>query len=365
MENRSSKRSKTRIRRKNNGIRKLIFFAILLFITVFVFIKVLVPGSITFARYVHNTIRTFYLNSKEFYFNSDKLSINTATFESSNWRGTREYQVTINMSSMKNMNEHSKTDIVYDIEYEYEVHKANGGTYPQDSIEFKLKDSNEQIIDLENTPIQRTIFMTSNYSDVFYFSVLPKPSVTFKNKDFILVKIKAKSVRPYVTELTGEFKIIVGTQDVIYKIEDEEYSPYAELIITNEFESYTSLDGTTHLSIDEYRNLSPAEKANYYSKKIKLDFDPTEVMLDTTSSEYIEALSSSDSTDLGYTTITKTYIDEDTGQQVTNTTNYVSHIAFYIDAEESKVIKFYKADAEQNYTYEADDDYLVVTVTYT
>ena len=358
-----SKKSKTRIRRKNGGIRKLVFFAILLCLTIFVFIKVLVPNTITFARYIHSVIRSYYLSSKEFYFNSDKLATTTANFESSNWSGNNNYEVDITMNSRKNMNEHSRTDIVYNITYEAKAYKANGDPYPDNYIVFQLKDSNGQAIDLSNTPIQRTIFMTSDYSDKFTFSVAAATPGSLKNNDYIIVNIQASSVRPYTSDLYGEFKIIVGTKNVRYKIEDEEYSPYAELIITNEFDSYISKDQTTTLTIAQYLALDPKSlRDNYYSKKIVLEFDPTEVVLDTTSSVYIEALASSEPNMLTYETVTKTH--NENGNTITTQTSYVKKITFYMGAEESKVIKFYKVDASQNYTYDSDDDYLAVSVSY-
>ncbi len=361
----NNKRSKTRIRRKNNGIRKLLFFLILLFITIFIFIKVIIPGVTTFSRYVYSAVRSFYLNSKEFYFNSDKLSTTVATFESSNWSGVGEYEVPINMNSRKNINEHSKTDIIYQIEYEYEVCKATGGNYDPGCIDFYLKDTNRQVIDLTHTPIERTIFMSSNYTDTFFFSVIPNGTVAFKNRDFILVRIKAKSTKPYKTELIGEFKLIIGNQDVTYKVEDEPYNPYAELIITNEFDYYVSkTDSEDRITIDEYLGLTAAQRENYYSKKIELSFDPTEVVLDTTSGVYVDAINNNDTSDIAYTTITKTYPNPD-GPDTVVTTQYINYISFYIDAEESKVIKFYKVDASQDYTYNSDTDHLIVNVTYT
>ena len=366
MENWNSKKSKTRIRRRNSGIRKLILFAILLFLIIFMFIKLIIPGSITLARYVYTGIRSFYLSSKEFYFKSDKLSVAGSTFESSNWTGNNYYKVDITMSSSKNENEHSKSDIIYKIEYDYGAAKANGTPYPQNYVEFVMEDSNEQVINLQNVVyVERTIFMTSNYTDKFAFKVIPRIVGSLEDGDYIWVTIKATSTSPYVSELNGSFKMIIGTKDVTYKIEDEAYSPYAELIVTNEFDNYVSRDGLTNLTIDQYLNLQPvSERDNYYSKKITLDFDPTKVVLDTTSSEYIAALESSVPTDLQYTTITKTYLDN-MGNQVSTTVQYVNHLVFYMGAEESRVIKFYKTDASQNYTYSSSSDYLVVTVNYT
>ena len=355
-------KKKTRIRRKNNGIRKLLFFLILLILTIFVFIKVIVPGTTSFARYVYTVVRSFYLNSKEFYFNSDKLSTTTATFESSNWSGSGEYEVPITMNSKKNMSEHSNTDIIYTITYEYEVCKANGEHYAQDSVEFYLKDSNKQLIDLNNVPVERTIFTSSGYTDLFFFSVKQTGTVVLKSRDYILVTIKAKSTRPYESELTGKFKIIIGNQEVTFKIEDQEYSPYAEVIVTNEFNYYISdTNINDRLSIDEYLALDETQRNNYHSKKITLTFDPREVVLDTTSGVYLDVLKNGDSSDLEYETITRITYDDDNNEIASNV-QYVKKIKFYIEAEESKVIRFYKVDASQNYTYDSDDDYLAVSV---
>ena len=368
MENR--KKASSRIRRKNNGIRKILLFLILIFIIIMIIAKVIFPGIRTFSRYVYSAIRSFYLNSQEFYFNSDKLAKETAFFESSNWSGTGEYEVPIKMNSRKNLEEHSKTNIEYQIHYEYKAFKANGEEYPLSTVDFYLRDSGKANIPLNaaQTITGMNILTTANYEDLFYFAL--KTTTALNSKDYVWVKITATSTKPYVETLTGEFKLIIGSKNVIYKIEDAPYNPYAQLIITNELDSYVNKsDSNDVLSIDEYLALTDAQKENYYSKKIELSFDPTKVVLDTTSDVYIEAISNSDTTDLGYGTVVKTYddIDNQTGNEIQTTEShqFVNYISFYIEAEESKVIKFYKINASQDYTYDSDDDYLVVNVSYT
>ena len=98
------KRSKTRVRRKNGGIKKLALILMLLFIIIFILVKLILPGAVSLSRYVYYAVRSYYLNTREFYFNSDKLSMETAHFESDNWSGVEEYRVTINMNSKKNIN---------------------------------------------------------------------------------------------------------------------------------------------------------------------------------------------------------------------------------------------------------------------
>lgn len=351
------KRKKVRIRRKNSGIKKLIFVLILLFIIVQIFIRVIVPGTVTLSRYVYTAIRTFYLNSKEFYFNSNKLSANIATFESDNWSGKDEYEVEINMNSKKNLQEYSTVDISYDITYEYSVYKSDGTEYVNEDgtsqasqlIDFYLLSKDKVAFDLSAGYVSSTIFLSNDNEDTFYFSIIPKADAGLKDNDYVFVRITAASTSPYVSELIGEFKIKIGTLGMSYSIEDEAYNPYLEVIVTNTLDYYTvetAFDGHAvgdSVTIYEYVNeLTDAERECCVSMRVNFAFDPNVVVLDTTSSIYIDA----DAQELQYEQIPFT---KDDGT-VTNYT-YISNLNFKIDAEESKVIKFFKLNAGEDYTY--------------
>ncbi len=331
---------KTRIRRKNGGIKKMLFLLILLFIIIYMLVKVIVPGSVTLSRYVYKSIRNYYLTSKEFYFNSDKLSSNIAHFESDNWSGVEEYRVTVNMNSRKNVSEVSKVDINYNIEYEYDVYKSDGTKYSDDIIDF-------YITGIENLNqgdvLSRTIFQSSNNQDSFEFSVKPKTTSNLQNNDYIYVKITATSTSPYVAELIGEFNIKIGTLGMSYKIEDKEYDPYCEVVVTNTLDYYITEEAVgifpagTSITINDYLGLSEAEKEKCHSMIITLAFDSSVLRLDTTAGVYIAA---DKDDDLEYE-----IIGTDPGYE------YVKQIKFKMNAEESKVIKFYKVNASENYTY--------------
>ncbi len=348
-------KNKTRIRRKNGGIKKMLFLLLLLFITIYMLVKVIVPGSVTLSRYVYKSIRNYYLNSKEFYFNSDKLSQNVAHFESDNWSGVEEYRVTVNMNSRKNINEVSKVDINYNIEYEYEVFKSDGTKYSEDLIDF-------YITGMENLnpgdTLSRTIFQSSNNQDSFNFSVKPKTNANLQNNDYVYVKITATSTSPYVSELVGEFNIKIGTLGMSYKIEDKEYDPYCEVVVTNTLDYYITEEpvGTfaagASITINDYLGLTDEEKEKCHSMIITLAFDSTVLRLDTTAGVYIDADKTND--------IEYEILGTNPGYE------YVKKITFKIDAEESRVIKFYKVNASENYTYPNTNGTLpVVNVSYT
>lgn len=338
------RKSKTRIRRKNSGIKKLLLWLILLFIIIYIFIKVIVPGSVTVSRYVYTAIRSYYLNSKEFYFNSDKLSPNVARFESDNWSGGDEYRIKINMNSRKNINEISNVDINYNIKYEYAVYKSDGSPYTEDIVDFFI--TGAEFVE-EGEELSRTIFTGAphNNEDSFEFAVIPRINSTIhlKDNDYVYVKITATSTSPYIAELVGEFYIRIGTLGMSYKIEDKAYDPYCEVIVTNTLDYYIADEAVggfqsgAFLTIQDYIELSEEDKKKCHSMYINLSFDPNIVRLDTTSGIFMDA-----------------DLDNDIEYEVLGDSpgyDYVKKVIFKIDAEESKVIKFYKVNASENYTY--------------
>lgn len=95
----------------------------------------------------------------------------------------------------------------------------------------------------------------------------------------------------------------------------------------------------SYLTINEYMALSDENKEKCHSMVIELDFNPEEVVLDTTSVNYLEAETE------GNVAYEQVYDENGTPY------NYVNYIKFKIAAEESKVIKFYKKTAANDYTY--------------
>ena len=95
---------KIKVKKKNLIIVSIV--AILLFVTV------------TYGRYIYNGIKNYYLSTKNFYFNSDKLAETTAYYQLDNWSGVEPVTVVFNMDSKKNNIVASPDNIAYDIEFE-------------------------------------------------------------------------------------------------------------------------------------------------------------------------------------------------------------------------------------------------------
>lgn len=317
---------------------------LLILLLIFIIIKFIIPASVTFSRYVYSKVRNYYLYSKEFYFSSDKLSLEGAYFEADNWSGVDEYRVDINMYSRNNSLEISKVDISYNITYTYGVYHSDGTAYTDKTV--------DDLVDFYISSESGTIFVSSNNADYFYFTILPK--VTLEDDDYILVTVSANATSPYKQTISGTFKISIGNLGMKYQIEDEAYSPYLEVTVTNTLNYYTvktafsdetrSYSVNDQISISDYLALTDEQKQNCNSMTIQMKFDPTQVVIDTTSAMYMLA-EDNDS----YS------IEEILPDNYT----YVDSITFDIDAEESKVVRFYKNIVSNNYTYPGDEEPIV------
>lgn len=329
------RKKRSRIRRKNAGTKKMIVYIILAFIIILL-LRLIAPKVVTFSRYVYQQIRSYYLLSQEFYFNSDKLSLENSHFEASNWSGVTEYVVAINMNSRHNNIEASPIDeIKYEVEatFEYYDSRNNKISNPENYIDVNVDATN-------STRTSRILRRSNNNKDYFEITITPKTGVSLRNDEYVMVYVTAKSTEPYVQELTGEFKIIVGNLGMSYQIEDAENNPYYILRLTNTLAYYVvdqAFGGHAvgdQISIEEYLDLESDDKNKCHSLSLQVEIDPNQVVFDTTDSVYLSTRNAATTT----TALVDTY-------------NFVNKLSFKIDAEESRSLKFFKNDVKKDYTY--------------
>ena len=279
-------------------------------------------------RYVYKGIRDFYLQTKKFYFNSDKMTEQGTTYRIENWSGVGSYSVTFNMNSSANNNLSSDDDISYDIEYEC---------------------SSEVTCSIENNKTSGTISASTN-TDTFTIVLTGPTNTVLETGDRVTIEVEATSTSPYRKSLSATFTLVVGHYGLSYEIEDSVGSPYLNIRITNTLDYYTVNENITghnagtQLSIEEYQNLSNADKAKCSSAIITLDYNPRNILLDMTSEAYLNS----------------TYSET----EVINNYNYVNLFSFKIDALSSKTIKFYKIDTTRNYTYPITNQNSIINVSY-
>ncbi|HBJ10202.1 MAG TPA: hypothetical protein DDY61_00485 [Ruminococcaceae bacterium] len=291
---------------------------------VFALILIIVFCNSSFGRYVYYKIKDSYLASKKFYFNSDKLTSNHREYVINNWSGVDTYQFLIGLNSSKNNYEHANSDINYEISYTC-----------SDNANCSISKN------------EGTIYESSS-NDSFVATIAP--SVALKNNDEIWVDIEAKSTYPYKKTLGAKFILKVGIPGISYEIKDEKNSPYFNLSVTNTTNYYLVKEAFGNYNIDDridyqtYESLSENDKSKCALPLIKLEFDPKEVILDLTSSAFLNKEDYTVTTIDGY--------------------EYINSISFRINLEASEVVKFYKANTSKDYTYPLVNENSIVDFSY-
>ncbi len=265
----------------------------------------------TAGRYVYVGIRDFYLASKNFYFNSDKLNDPIARYQVDNWSAVEDYPIIFNMNSYANNKKFAKSDITYNVTYQCSSNLSCqiSGTYG-------------------------TIPASTHTNS---FTITLHPEVQFQDGDEAWLEVTATSTSPYRKTITGRFVLKVGKMGIYYEIVDKANQPYFDLNITNTLDYYvvkTAFDGRavgSKIDIDTYLALSDTNKEKCASTVIDLTFNPNTVLLDMTNVNYLNSTA--------HTTTT------------INNYNYINGLTFKVDALSSTVVRFYKQDATANYTY--------------
>lgn len=275
------------------------------------------------AKFVTDTFHSYYLSSKHFYFTSNRLKRNPPTYLVNNWSGVGSFNIDVGLSSMKNSLVYSNYDIPYTVRY----------VCPNDVTCSFNKNSG-------------TIYGNDpNHADSVILSV--NPSRSYTENESLSIYIEASSTSPYVETIGAYFRYVVGKQGVTYEIEDEENRPYMILKITSAInfckvtEAFLNYQVNATIDISTYMSLSDANKLKCASKKIDLSFNPSVILLDTTSNIINHST---------YTT------------QVISGVDYINTLSFGIGPVSTMAIKFYKVNASSNYTYPFENNSSIITV---
>ena len=264
-----------------------------------------------FGRYVLNGINNFFVRTKEFYFYSDKLKESLAIYQIDNWTGVDPYTITVNMNSMENNLKKATYDIGYDIAYECTSNAT--------------------------CQLSKTSGVISADTNSDYFNLIITPNTGLQTGDKVTVQITATSTAQYTKTLKARFTLVVGKESLSYEIVDSSSSQYLDLNITNTLSYYkvqTAFDSYNvgdKIDVDTFLNLSNENKEKCYSALITLEFDPKEILLDMTNTNYLNAINT-----------TTTNIDG---------SNYINSMTFKVEPISSAVVRFYKVDVNKDYTY--------------
>lgn len=271
----------------------------------------------TLSRYIYNSISNFILESQGFYFSSSILGIDNNEYKINNWDGVSTYYLNVDVNNRKNEYVVGNTDIEYGI-----------------SVECS---SNVTC----NLSKETGIIKKDSEGDSYIISMIPSKQI--EEGELVTIKTVATSTSPYKRTLSATYSIGIEKKGFSYKITDNENDKFLILELTNSityyqveeaFENYSIGD---KISTETYKKLEQENKNKCFSAIVTISFDPNNILLDMTDTNYKNRLS----------------------KESTNTINnkqYVSGFSFKVNATSSEKIKFYKNDITKNYTYPIIND---------
>ena len=280
--------------KKNKKLLLLIPFLVFIVLTII---------TTSYSKYVHNSIRSYYLKSKGFYFSSENLSTNTKKNSNLSWDGSNIY---FNIKNYLSDDLITSFDIPYKVTCEvignnsYTCNLNNTGTsIYQGTLSGSSRCINNTEDEVDVSTMNKTSCEINGYTwhkekstKELYFNIDSQNTVSD-----VEVKITVESLNKYKQKLIGTYKLHkknISSDEVITNYEN--YSNYDKLIITN----------TTN------------------SKKcVSMSFDSTKLRIDNS--------------------INMKSYDVDSN-------NYINSLELEINKEQMKEIYFYKLDLNTNYT---------------
>lgn len=261
---------------KDNKRKKIIIFFV-------VCISFFIVSSITYGKYVYNSVFDYYLKSKGFYFSSDNLDINTAKNVDNLWDGTN---VEFNIKNSIN----KKLITSYDINYSVTCTVISDNA---SNVECRLNDTNSNIFSGVLSSDKVCINNTNDSVDVSAYTELNclKDGYSWEDKETVgelsfnvfskdskyqfndvSVNISVSSTSPYKKTIDADF--------VLHKVDNEEK-------ITTLYKTYTNNDRLIiSNSYLEEREVTISWNASDY----RIGLDSSVTVLSTDSNNYINSI---------------------------------------------------------------------------
>ena len=224
---------------------------------------------------------------------------------------------------------------------------ANNKKFAKSNISYGVTYRCSTNLRCQSSAASGTIYATTHTDS---FTVTLTPIVTFHDGDEAWLEVTASATAPYEKTISGRFVLKVGKMGVYYEIVDKVNQPYCDLNITNTLDYYTVKTAFGNhavgdrIDVSTYLSLSATDKEKCASTTIDLSFNPNVVLLDITNENYLK--------NIGTTTT-----------QINNY-NYINGLTFKVDALSSTVVRFYKQDTTQNYTYPFNNNSPIITLTH-
>jgi len=271
----------------------------IILIIVIMLIVITLPS---FGRYVYDNIRDNYLKSRNFSFSSNLLTSAGENYKYANWSGVENYEIQLDLYSYEN--------------------ELSLFTYEGTGLQYKLtaavNDSTKASVHINSTSGGTTEnSYIPNDTNIKTVKIFLKPKSNLIPGETLTLTVTAETTSPYKKKISAKFQITITEATISYKIKDSAHSLYATLEVLN---------------------------AKNIEKQVKLSFDPSKVMIDTSDEYYINRVSQTTTEISGV--------------------EYINSVTIKLEPESSRGIKFYKTEKSFNYTYPGGPlGSMIVTIT--
>lgn len=228
-------------------------------------ISLVIGYGITFAKYVSNSVWNYYLQSKEFYLDSEELKVDGKSNVNKQWDGGSVY------FTLKNsLNDGLVTD--YDISYRASC-RVKGDSNSKCFLNGTASDTYEGVLssssycvnnsgdsvdvsgyDRSTCEVNSYLWSEKVASKEMYFDVSSDSSL-----QDVVVEIRLESTSPYKKILTGEF-VLKKDQGLEKKVfmNYHHYNDYDELVVSNSYSDLKCVNikwDSAHLRLDYDKDL--------------------------------------------------------------------------------------------------------------
>ncbi|HAB67630.1 MAG TPA: hypothetical protein DCE23_09720 [Firmicutes bacterium] len=295
---------------KKNKTSKFTFFKKHRKIAIVLVCLVLVVSSLAFinySRYVKNIITTYYLRTKNFYFNSNRLTLEGKVYQSKPWVvGDGSYEISITMDSKLNELKVMEDDLEYNVKCE---------------VEKDGKKTNVAVCNIGNGGDIVSRKIIGNRSDGTdknkdnFTVVVDATGEEIKDGDVIFIKVTAESTKPYKQTLSATFELVAGNYGVSYEIDDQVGRRYIDCLINNTLPDEAKvveleITDTSKIIFDQNNSILDDIK-NYYSKE--------------------------DIAKYGFGTIV-------------NNDGYITKVRFRVEEKSGRMVRFYKTNLSDDFS---------------
>lgn len=270
----------------------------LLISVLLLFAVLLLTKGVTYAKYASNSVWNYYLESKEFYFSSDYLDLESVKNVDNNWDLNNIY------FNIKN----SYNDL---LATEYDINYKVTCTTNNDKVSCNLNDTGKNVF----SGVLSSSFKCVNEIDTVNVNDLDKTECELNGYEWKSMV----STKEIYFNLTSD----VDYESVIVTIKVESTSPFKKTLLgTFELTKDKSINGVVGLSYYNFDNYDRLVVSNSYNieKCARIGFDSSKLRIETPLTNVIS------------------YEKDENG--------YVNSIILNIEAQKNKTFKFYKLDDE-------------------